>query len=49
MPLYEHLGPTASLDDEQEVNDTLGQLLMVMSVLDEQIGELITWSFVGWC
>jgi len=39
VPLYEHLGPTASLDDEQEVNDTLGQLLMVMSVLDEQIGE----------
>ncbi|PRW58251.1 5 -nucleotidase domain-containing 4 isoform X1 isoform A [Chlorella sorokiniana] len=41
VPLYEHLGPTASLDDEQELNDTLGQLLMVMSVLDEQIGPMI--------
>ena len=29
----------ASMDDEQEVNDTLGQLLMVMQILDEEIGE----------
>lgn len=33
------LGPLASLDDEQEVNDTLGQLLMVMQILDDEIGE----------
>lgn len=39
VSLYEHLGPIASLDDEQELNDTLGQLLMVMSVLDDKIGE----------
>ena len=41
MSLYEHLGPIASLDDEQELNDTLGQLLMVMSVLDDKIGEIL--------
>lgn len=41
VSLYEHLGPIASLDDEQELNDTLGQLLMVMSVLDDKIGPMI--------
>lgn len=38
MRLYEHLGPATSFDDEREVNDTLGQLLMVMNILDEEIG-----------
>ena len=33
--------PVAShMDDEQEMNDTLGQLLMVMNRLDDEIGEL---------
>lgn len=47
------LGPTAcaSMDDEQDMNDTLGQLLMVMQLLDEEIGELVGLSghleFVG--
>ena len=32
--------PLASqMDDEQEMNDTLGQLLMVMNKLDDEIGE----------
>ncbi|KAL4430736.1 hypothetical protein ABPG75_005992 [Micractinium tetrahymenae] len=35
------LGPLASMDDEQEVNDTLGQLLMVMQILDDEIGPMI--------
>ncbi|EFN59339.1 hypothetical protein CHLNCDRAFT_56697 [Chlorella variabilis] len=37
------LGPTAcaSMDDEQDMNDTLGQLLMVMQLLDEEIGPMI--------
>lgn len=42
--LYEHLGPATSLDDEQEVNDTLGQLLMVMQTLDEEIGAPCMWG-----
>lgn len=33
------LGPLASTEDEQEVNDALGQLLMVMQILDDEIGE----------
>ncbi|KAI3433722.1 hypothetical protein D9Q98_003530 [Chlorella vulgaris] len=35
------LGPLASLDDEQDMNDTLGQLLMVLQILDEEIGPMI--------
>ena len=33
--------PIASqMGDEQDMNDTLGQLLVVMNKLDDQIGEL---------
>ncbi|KAL4432385.1 hypothetical protein ABPG77_001684 [Micractinium sp. CCAP 211/92] len=35
------LGPLASTEDEQEVNDALGQLLMVMQILDDEIGPMI--------
>jgi hypothetical protein len=35
------LGPLASLDDEQDVNDTLGQLLMVLQILDDEIGRAV--------
>lgn len=35
------MGPLASTDDEQETNDTLGQLLMVMQKLDDEIGPMI--------
>lgn len=44
--LYEHLGPSAgAMEDEQEMNDTLGQLLMIMQILDEEIGAC---GAVGW-